>query len=539
MSANDMSATGDLLAIRLRHGLEVWGGLCRHLDGIAIGTTVAACAEAGVFAALARCREPLEIDALAAAHRSPRGYFHLAMRLLEEQGWVARHGTGEGGRTSVGLTGAGRAWLRHVGWYDRSAAALAAAQDLFTALVLGTGFAGRRLAVLDGLEPGEDTLSARVRDHLRGPLVAAATSGLKRCGGRGPAVDAAFAVLAAQGWARCDKGAAGLTDAGRLALAWAEQYDHAISYFPTFAAVAERLFPPTARAADAAAELDRHLDRRLDIAFSGTVFSQTCRDGFFALALPLFNDLPPVLQPTAVVDTGAGDGSLLRELYLAIRNRTRRGQALAAHPLTMVGVEPSAVAREVMAKALADAGMPAVVVAGDIGDPEEIARRLQPLGIDFAAALHVSKSVIHNRRYQPPPARPGTPLSSPPWPASDAVFVAEDGGLIPHAAMQDDLVRHFRRWVPWIGQHGMIAIEAHTVPAGLIAAHEGRNLMTGLDASHGYSHQYLVERPTYLRAAAEAGLLAASSRALAAEMLGTPILTIDHWRPSPRFRQDA
>jgi hypothetical protein len=532
-----MTVENDLTAIRLRLGLEIWRRMCRHLDGIAIGTTVAACADAGVFATLSRPPDDaLDIDALAAAHRSPRGYFHLAMRLFEEQGWVERQGAGEGGRKTVRMSDAGRDWLAHVDCYRSAAAAIGMAQDLFTALVTGSGFDGRRLAAIALSEPGEGDLAARVRDHLWGPLAAAAASGLKRSGrlaGRDldAAGAAAFAVLQAQGWARQDGKAAVLTDAGRLALSWAEQYDHSISYFPTFAAVAEMLFPPTLQPMRAASDLDRHLDRRLDIAFSGTVFSRTCRDGFFALALPLFDAPPLAAQPQAVIDTGAGDGSLLREFYGAIRERTRRGRALAAYPLLMVGVEPSAVAREVMAKSLAAAAVPAVVVDGDIGDPAAIADRLRLLGVDFAAALHVSKSVIHDRRYRPA-AMAQIPLSGSSWPPSDAVFVAEDGGLIAHRAMQDDLVRHFRRWLPWIRRHGMIVIEAHTAPAGLIAAHEGSNVMTGLDASHGYSHQYLVERPTYLRAAAEAGLAAAASRALAAEMLGTPIMTIDHWRPA-------
>ncbi|MGH7096100.1 MAG: hypothetical protein ACREE4_00390 [Stellaceae bacterium] len=536
-----MTDENDHQALRMRLGLAVWRRMCRHLDGIAVGATVAACAEAGVFAALVRSDGPLDIDALAAVHASPRGYFHLALRLFEEQGWVVRQGAGDSGRTSVCLTAAGRAWLDHIGRYRRSAAALDTAADLFAALVKGTGFDGRRLAAFHGSAADGGAVATRVRDHLWGPLAAAATSGLKRSGrlaDRDPVVAAALAVLEAQGWARREDGAMIPTEAGRLAFEWAEQYDHAISYFPTYAAVAERLFPPRWQPARAAFDLDHHLDRRLDIAFSGTVFSRTCRDSFFALALPLFDKPPAAAQPAAVIDTGAGDGSLLRELYLAIRDRTGRGRTLAANPLMMVGVEPSAVARAVMAQRLAEAGVPAIVVEGDIGDPAAIAARLQPLGIDFAAALHVSKSVIHDRRYQPPTARQ-EPSAALPWPASDAVFVAEDGGLIAHAAMQDDLVRHFRRWIPWIRRHGMIAIEAHTVPAALIAAHEGRNVMTGLDASHGYSHQYLVERPTYLRAAAEAGLVAAASRALAAEMLGTPILTIDYWQPAPAARQSA
>ncbi len=532
-----MTSPQEMTALRLRLGPPVWRRMCRHLDGIAIGTTVAALQQAGILDVLARARGPLDIDALARAHHSPRGIFHLAMRLIEEQGWVEREGEADGGRRAVCLTDAGKAWLPHAGSYTVSAPALAAGQELFVALVGGTGFDERRFAAICAAMPSGNETPERVRDHLWGPLAAAATSGLKRsrCHGGEPAVAAAFDVLKRQDWALAGPDAAP-SDAGRLALDWAAQYDHSISYFPTFAAVGERLFPSPTRRTQSSSDPDRHLDRRLDIDFSGTVFSRTCRDSFFALALPLFESLPLALQPTAIIDTGAGDGSLLRELHGAIRDQTKRGRALEAYPLAIVGVEPSPVAREVIAASFAKVGVAPIIIDGDIGNPDGIAHRLAPLGIDLTAALHVSKSVVHDRRYEPQ-QRPDPPVSPLPWPPSDAVFVAADDDLIPHQALQSDLVRHFRKWLPWIGEHGMIVIEAHTVPAKLIAAHEGRNVMTSLDASHGYSHQYLVERSTYLRAAAEAGLVASASRALAAEMLGTPILTIDHWRPaSPRHR---
>lgn len=533
-----MTAPDDATALRLRVGPQVWRRMCRHLDGIAIGTTVAALDQAGIFDELARATGPLEIDALADAHQSPRGVFHLAMRLCEEQGWVEREGIAAGGRRSVRLTAAGSAWLPYVGAYAPAAAALDMAQDLFVALTRGNDFDPARLAPMVERIPIGEPIAERVRDHLWGPLAAAAVSGLKRSDGNGSARAAAFSVLRHVGWAEPHTQPA-LSDAGRLALEWAAQYDHSISYFPTFAAVPERLFPGTRPRAGAASGFDSHLDRRLDIDFSGNVFSHTCRDAFLALALPIFDASDIASQPAAIVDTGAGDGSLLRELFAAVRDRTRRGAALAAFPLPIVGVEPSPVAREVIARALAAVGASPIVIGGDIGDPDGIARQLASRGIDFATALHVSKSVIHDRSFRPPQAGEPPPLADPSWPPSDVVYVAEDDGLISHAVMQADLVGHFRKWLLWMRRHGMIAIEAHTVPARLIAAHEGGNVMAGLDASHGYSHQYLVERPVYLRAAAEAGLVAAASRELAAEMLGTPIIAIDHWRPAPPRRRSA
>src|SRR5262249_40869381 len=239
---------------------------------------------------------------------------------------------------------------------------------------------------------------------------------------------------------------------------------------------------------------ERHLDRELDIVFSGEVFRRSCREPFLAMALPIFTRLPLESQPKYVVDTGCGDGTLLIELFEAIRDRTPRGERLVDYPLVMVGIDYNQVARDVARRRLQEMALPHVVVSGDIGDPDGIAATLTAHGIDMRQALHVSKSVIHNRTFRSP--RQDRKHSFRGF-DSTAVFVAPGGALIGTPDLLADLVEHFEAWRPWIAHHGMIVIEAHTVDPTIIAGRIGKSLNTVIDAAHGFSHQYLVEIDIY------------------------------------------
>jgi hypothetical protein len=199
---------------------------------------------------------------------------------------------------------------------------------------------------------------------------------------------------------------------------------------------------------------------------------------------------------------------------------------LGDEPLILVGVEYSPTARDAVRCALRAIDAPHIVVAGDISEPDGVASALRREGVDMIDALHVSKSVIHDRFFRRDRAEPGNGGCRS---GSTAVFVAEDGALIGTQEMADDLIKHFTRWRPWILRHGMAVIETHTVDPRISAANVGQSLMTGLEASHGYSHQYLVELEFFRWAAEQAGLRAAASRSLAAEMVGRPIISIDHF----------
>lgn len=506
--------------------LDVWQNVCFHIDGLAVATTVFALENVGVFEHLKAATAPLDVAELAASLDLRDGYLNLAFRLLDLQGYVERTGDVAAGQASVRLTPDGLAWLPHLPAYRDAPARVDRARALL---------AGRDIAA-SASDPTLSTMPHRVRRNVEGAEVAAvmtaftqdatfdrlADAGESGLDLRDLSSAAAGDTLLQQGWATIGGGAIRLTDAGRIAVQMAPQYFYPASYLATLASVPSllqgRSDATTPRAADGT---EAHVDRELDIEFSGLVFARTCRTPLFELALPLFDQLPLDEQPTAIVDCGAGDGTLLCELYDAIVQRTARGRSLAAHPLVMVGVEYNPVAERVLAERLRAANIPNLVFAGDIGDPENIARRLSKEGYGADDLLHVSKSVFHNRTYAGTPAGPDA--------TSTGAFVAPDGARLTAAHIEADLESLFARWRECLGRHGLLIVEAHIADAELTTARLGRSVTSWLEASHGYSHQYLVESGVHRRAAQRAGLRARSVREFGVEIAGAPMMTIDHY----------
>src|SRR5262249_1082279 len=85
---------------------RVWDALCRHIDGVAIGTTMAALHERGALAMLA-ARDRTEFAVLRDRLAASPGFLHVAMRLLADQGWVARQGEPGTEQVRMGAGGGG------------------------------------------------------------------------------------------------------------------------------------------------------------------------------------------------------------------------------------------------------------------------------------------------------------------------------------------------------------------------------------------------------------------------------------------------
>ncbi|MGH3165012.1 MAG: class I SAM-dependent methyltransferase, partial [Trebonia sp.] len=289
--------------------------------------------------------------------------------------------------------------------------------------------------------------------------------------------------------------------------------------------------PPAAEGPGVSDGEETHLDRELDIRFSGDIFNAVCRGPFLDIALPLFDRRPAARQPAMVVDTGCGDGTVLAALYDAIRSRTERGRRIEEHPLLMVGADPSPVAREIAASRLSAAGVPHLVLDGDIADPERLRRDLAERGLDAGNALHICKSAIHDRAYRGPDVYPGSgkaPARESSPPRSFGAFALPDGGAVAPARMARDLAGLFRSWLPLTREHGWLVIEAHTVAPETAADLVGQTLVTSLDATHGYSCQYLTEPEVFAWAAREGGF-SSLRHAEPANRLGHVLLTIDHF----------
>ena len=86
---------------------RVWDALCRHIDGMAIGTTMAALHERGALAMLAG-QDRTEFGPLRERLAANAGFLHVALRLLADQGWVARQGEPGTDEMTIAPTSRGR-----------------------------------------------------------------------------------------------------------------------------------------------------------------------------------------------------------------------------------------------------------------------------------------------------------------------------------------------------------------------------------------------------------------------------------------------
>ena len=541
--------------------------MCRHIDGMAIGSTMAALESRGVLRTIAGA-DQVAFGKLRDSLGANAGFLHVAVRLLADQGWVSCAGEGGTDQLIITPTAAGRLVMGELaGGYAEAVRflPLAARPDITEDDKALAPFA--RLAEREWNLPATPSPSAsaspspspcdaatdarhQVLAHLNGHLFAPLMFVMTRPGR--DLTETAGRILALAGWTRDGR----FTPDGEIALTLARQYRYPMVYLPLLRSVPELIFGAAPSSSVAAEET--HLDRDLDIRFSGEVFAALCRTPFLEIALPLF-EAEPGAQPALVVDTGCGDGTLLETLYAAVRDRTARGRRLGEHPLLMVGADPSPVARRTASARLAAVGVPHLILDGDIADPDGLARELAAAGHDATDALHVCKSAIHDRAYTLPTAPPGAAHSSASvhlsasahrpgsahlsgaahssasahlsgaTPVTATAFAHPDGEAIPATLMAANLAALFRDWRPLTRRHGWIVIEAHSTPAATVARLAGRTIATALDATHGYSCQYPVEPEVYAWAVGTAGFASRAHHEPGAATLGHTQLTIDHF----------
>lgn len=468
----------------------VWVEVCARINGAALGPLALALDEAGVTDALFDARNGAVVGDLAERLRLRPGLLQLAARVFELQGWAVRQAEDAPERTLWRMTDPGREAVR------------CSPQQVSTSIEIAAAMARIHRS---GIEA----------DLLSDPLVALACQD-------------DLAALEPAGWSAREGGLWLANAAGRCAIAMAPQFLYVDGYRSLFSHTAALLRDdgPYRLPVDQA-DHEAHVDRAADIAFSGLVFARNCRTPFLETALPLFDAMPPERQPRTVIDTGAGDGTLLMELFQAIRDRTRRGRCLTDYPLTMIAVEPSRVAREISAARLEAADVPHLVVAGDIGAPDQLAQTLSAHGIEMADALHVNKSVIHNRSVM---AEEVSGEEDPAFAASLGVHLDQEARPMTAQAAAGNLIAWFRRWRPWTERHGMIAIEAHIVAPELVKR-AGATPIPATELSHGLSLQHLVEAAFYRRAAELAGYERRAARDLQTSLVGEPLMTCDHLLP--------
>jgi hypothetical protein len=504
-----------------------------HLAGIVLAPTIKALWDRKVFDLFHGPPRWIELDEIVEHTHGNRGYLRVALRLLLSVGWMEEQITNPGSHPSFALTREGELATSVAPPLYREVVSFIPKALFLEDFLFGSSDEPVRSSLRDlvaraqarwglGLQEGpeKDPVTAKVyeqiRGHLDGMLVGPAMVALARGGILGQleqgAVDfssiaanhdslsCVFDLLATQGWIAHDHNRVWLTACGRYAAQIATSYGVTVSYLPTFKVVSTLLFsnPRIPRLDETGVEL--LVNRGMNVWGSGGAH-QTYFKKVDEIIVEIFNR-PLGQQPQGICDMGCGDGSFLEHLYFVVKNRTARGAALDQHPLILVGADFNKVARRVAKQTLRKAGIATFhIIGGDINRPAQLASDLEKLGLDIHDLLHVRSFLDHNRPYVPlanyaKRSRVGR---------SSGAF-AHFGEEIPADELEENLVRHLRRWAPYVGRFGLLVLELHTLPPALTAANLDKTPAVAYDGTHGFSDQYLVELPIFLDCAREAGL---------------------------------
>ena len=510
---------------------EVRATLFGHLSGIVLAPVVKALFDRKVFESFGNSPAWVELDQIVERTHANRGYLRIALRLLASCGWLMQR-LGENGRSaSYALTPEGSLALRIAPpLYEEVATFLPKVVFLEDFL-----FGRSDLPLLPSLEAlvqrardrwglkidgdaGTARICAQLRRHLDGVLVGPAMVALARAGifaqleagpvplqnipGNPGSLSCVFDLLATQGWVAREQDRVRLTSSGKYAATLATSYGVTVSYVPLFNVVSTLLFgnPRIQRVDDSGVEL--LVNRGMNVWGSGGAH-RTYFKTVDEIVIEIFNR-PIARQPQGICDMGCGDGTFLEHLYSVVKTRTARGEVLDRHPLALVGADFNKVARRVAKQTLRRSGCPTFhVIPGDINRPPQLAADLDDLGLDIHDLLHVRSFLDHNRPYSPP-----IDYVKGSRPARSTGAFARFGQEIAAEDLEENLVRHLRRWAPYVGRFGLLLLELHTLPPELTAANLEKTPAVAYDGTHGFSDQYLVELPVFLDCAREAGLLA-------------------------------
>ena|SRR5665213_3532417 len=503
--------------------------LFHHLAGIVIIPTLKALLDRKVFELFAITSDPVELDQIVKQTHGNRGYLRVAFRLLASVGWVEERFVRNGCGVVYSLSAKGRiATTVACGHCEEVISFLPKALFLEDFL-----FGKSDEAILPSLETlvqkakrhwdlavqgetAEAEVCRQVRHYFDGVLIGSAMVSLARGGileelARGPvplealhgnhaSLSLVFDLLIAQGWMEREENRIGLTPNGLYLAQIATSYGVTVSYLPLFNLLDTLLFgnPRIARVDEIGSEL--LVNRGMNVWGSGGAHN-TYFKKVDEIIVEIFNR-PLEQQPEGICDMGCGDGTLLEHLYSVIQSRTLRGAALGKYPLLVVGADFNKVARRITKQRLRKAGIPNhFVIGGDINRPALLGGDLEALGHDVHNLLHVRSFLDHNRPY----LRPANYVRGMRIGQSSGAF-AYLGEEIPCDELEENLVRHLRRWAPYVGRFGMLVLELHTLPPQLTALNLGNTPAVAYDGTHGFSDQYLVELPIFLKCAREAGL---------------------------------
>jgi SAM-dependent methyltransferase len=308
--------------------------------------------------------------------------------------------------------------------------------------------------------------------------------------------EAMASLLAALEWTREPGGS--WTSLGEQARAFALNFGGVATYLPLLARLPElyrgelTVDPPQ----DGGSEW--HVHRELNLRISAAAHRRYFVDSDETVA-ELFNRELLDSQPRFIAEMGCGNGSWLIHLHELIEG-TRRGAASERSPLLMVGIDIDATALEQARLNLDAAGVPALLLRGDVTDPDGLRDALAEHDLAIEDGLHIRSFIDHERSYRGAEGR----IPAPGW--ASGVYIDGEGRPLPGEDVERDLIAHLRRWERHTRKHGMILLEAHCVAPAVARKQLGLLHSVAFDAHQAYSKQYPVDHASFLRCCQAAGL---------------------------------
>lgn len=483
-------------------------------DGVVLCTTLKALDELGILEPSLEEERPLG-DLYPEMNEAGFGALRIAQHCLASCGWLAEGATLNPGTSVLRWTADGRAAAASREHYVALGELLQefgdASDDAWTR-DWSEPQAERFAALVEpasarwGIDPrAGDELAAAIRGHLDGGLTVPSLLWLHetgRLGGQEPDLPPGLAgesigrLLGGLGWLDRD---GTWTDTGAHARAFALNFGGVATYLPMLARLPE-LFrgeltvdPPQ----DGGSEW--HVHRELNLRISAAAHRRYFVDSDETV-VELFDREPLSSQPRFIAEMGCGNGSWLIHLHELIAKRTARGAALDRQPLLMIGIDIDATALEQAQQHLDAAGVPALLLHGDVTDPDGLRDSLAEHDLAIEDGLHIRSFIDHERSH----VAADPTLPAPGW--TSGVYIDGEGRPLSGEDVERDLIAHMERWERHTRRHGMIVLEAHCVAPAVARKQLGALHSVAFDAHQAYSTQYPVDHASFLRCCIRAGL---------------------------------
>lgn len=501
--------------------------LFRHLDGIVTAPSAYYLKTKGVTDYLLEVKQA-SLTELSLKFDANDGYLNIALRGLCSQGWLNVE-TNNANNTVVYSTKAiSEIAFNHFEMYASVVALLETSDTFYTGVFERDTFTKMEAIFKEfmnqfGIElsknPEELQIQQQILTHIEGLLIGPT---LVRLGMTGmfhkyfmetrfepqefhkdyEGFSRLLDILSNLGWFNKTHGAYEFTDKGLFFAKRASAYGVTVSYLPTFRKLKELIF------GDALyfkkwnkGKEEKHVNREMNVWGSGGAHTS-----YFKVVdniiISIFNK-PIEEQPKGVLDMGCGNGEFLKHLFSVIESQTLRGTMLEEHPLTIIGVDYNEAALKVSRANLIQAAIWAKIIWGDIGDPQQLANDLDlRYNINLSDLLNVRSFLDHNRIWQQPQKTDNLRQSN-----STGAY-AYQGKRLDNNLVSESLKEHFKKWAPYLNNHGLLLIELHTVKPALIAQNIGKTAATAYDATHGFSDQYIIEIEEFMTVLEASGLKA-------------------------------